>query len=425
MKFTPSTLRWVCFGALCLVLQLNNATASMKTDEFDDIPAVIDNPGTSSLTTDNVGDEDSEFVAANDDVNMKSKTVMSYRQLLLASGDISGHNHFFIELFFLCILGICIWQYFAGKMTNRNLAIKWITVHKELFAEQFSLISAASNADPNDDELLSQEKGYNNFQFYASGRQHCTALLAEVTLLKRNDIFWRIIDALAFPVHDKVTMQFVLEDSPSCHPSLFFLCRKGKQVAIREENPFFQEFTSQASVSNLNSDLVMFAEVHEVIEKMLTPEDLKLINELSDFVELISVTDLNTEMIEGVAEKSPPKKVLTCVFRLPASSDMATVLPLTTLVLQLVDTLFTLRLSVGGANKVTRNRKVLTDRVSKALTEKRLLEAKEEHEQKKIAKLGKEKEEYEKLPSHLKQKRDQKDEKKKKKNEKKSMMKKK
>lgn len=424
MKFTSASMRWVFLGALCLFLLLNDAKAA-ASDEFDDIPVAGDTiaspDGADTLSSSSAGLEDNEFVTTADEG--KAKTVLTYRELLYASGDISGNNHFFIEFTFLCFLGMCIWQYVFGKIANRNLAIKWITVHKDLFAEQFSLLSAASNAEPNEDELLSQEKGFNSFQFYASGRRHCTALLAEITLLKRNDIFWRVIDALAYPTHDKVTLQLILTDSPSCHPSMFFLCRKGKQVSIREENLFFQEFTSQVSVPNLSSELVAFAEVPEVVDKLFTAEDWKLINDLSDFVELISVTDLNTDFIDGLPVTTP-KKVLTCVFRLPASGAMERICPLTELSLRLVDTLFTMKLSVSGKNKVDRNRKVLTDRVAKALTERRLLEEKEENEKKKLERLEKEKEEYEKLPSHLKLKRDQKEEKKKKKDARKSMMKK-
>jgi hypothetical protein len=425
MKFAQSA-QWICLWVLCLFLLTNHASA-VADDEFDDIPVATDTieKGAETLSTGN--EEEFVDVSLGDEAKVKPK--MSFRQLLLASGDISGKNNFFIEISFLCILGLCFWAYVYGKITNRILAIKWIAVNKELFSEQFALMSAASNSEPNPDELLSQEKGYNQFRFYASGRKHCSAFLAEITLLKRNDIFWRIIDALMYPSYDKVTLQTVLTDSASCHPFLFFLCRKGKQVSIREGNDFFQEFTSQvpnaSTVVPLNSDLVMFAEVHEGVDKLFTSEDLKILNDLSDFVELISVTDLNVEDLEGVSEKCPPKKVLTCTFRLPPPGEMEKIVPLTELALRLIDTLFTLRLTIGGKNKVDRNRKVLTERVAKANAERKLLEEKEENEKKKLEKLEKEKEEYEKLPSHLKLKKDQKEEKKKKKDANKNMMKKK
>jgi hypothetical protein len=104
---------------------------------------------------------------------------------------------------------------------------------------------------------------------------------------------------------------------------------------------------------------------------------------------------------------------------------MDQIVPLTELSLRMIDIISSLKLSIGGKNKVDRNRKVLTDRVAKALAEKRLLEEKEENEKKKLEKLEKEKQEYEKLPSHLKVKRDREEEKKKKKEANKSMMKKK
>lgn len=410
------TARWVFLCTLCLILLLNHASASIETDEFEDIP---DSSGVAEVAL------SSDELDSSSDNEGKVRPKLSFRQLLYESGDISGQNNFFIEISFLCLLGLCVWNYVYGKITNRILAIKWIAVNKEILAEQFSLLSAACNAEPNPDELLSQEKGYNVFRFYASGRKHCTAFFAEISLLKRNDIFWRIIDALAFPSYDTVKLQTVLSTDTTCHNVLFFLCRKGKQVSIRDENASFGEFTSQVSTPTSISDLVTFSEVPEALEKLFMPDDWKTLNDLSDYVELISVTDLNTEEIEGVVENSPPPRVLTCVFRLPSPGEMDKIVPLTELSLRLVDTLFSLRLSTGGKNKVDRNRKVLTDRVAKAVTERRLLEDKEENEKKKLEKIEKEKEEYEKLPDHLKVKRDMKEDKKKKKEERKSMMKKK
>lgn len=394
------------------------------SDEFDNIPVsddMIDENSNHDIINDDLGSSFSS--TSNDETVIQTKK--TFYQLLLESGDISGKNNFFLEITFLCLVGLCVWSFMYGKITNRILAIKWVAVHKELFSEQFALISAASNAEPNPDELLSQDNGYNSYKFYASGRKSCSALLAEITLIKRNDVFWRIIDALAFPCYDKVTTQTVLTESSSCHPFLFFLCRKGKQVSIRDGNPFFKEFTSQMSVPSLSSDLVVFSEVQEVIDQVLSADDIKIINDLSDFVEMISITDLNTEIIDGVVENSPPKKVLTCTFRLPAPGYMDQIVPLTELSLRMIDIISSLKLSIGGKNKVDRNRKVLTDRVAKALAEKRLLEEKEENEKKKLEKLEKEKQEYEKLPSHLKVKRDREEEKKKKKEANKSMMKKK
>ena len=415
--------RIIFIGVLFFLFVVNNVHSFDEVDEFDDIPATgVDSPlgeGASSLP---VGENNDNFVSDTPNEPKSSKMKTSFRELLYASGDISGNNSFMIEVTFLCFVGFCIWSFVYGKISNRIIAIKWINEHKDLFSDQFSLISAASNAEPNPDELLSQD-GYNIYKFYASGRKHCKALLAEISLLKRNDIFWRVIDALAFPAHDKVTMKFALSDDLSAHLALFFLCRKGKQVSIRDENSHFQEFTSQATVANLSTDLVMFSEVNEITEKLFSNDDMNVINEFSDYVELVSVTDLNTEVVEGISETSPPKRILTCTYRLPAPGNMEKIVPLTEVFLRLVDTLFTLRLSVGGKNKVDRNRKVLSDRIAKAIAEQKLQEEQEEIEKKKLEKIEKEKELYDKLPAHLKLKKDQKEEKKKKKDANKSMMK--
>lgn len=408
-----------------MFLFFKHTSASMESDEFDDIPLATSD-ASQDISDNDFGQEEMDAsISDSSSVEEVVKPKKTFRELLYASGDISGKNNFFIEITLLCVVGFCIWSFVYGKLSNRILAIKWISVHRELFAEHFSLISAASNADPNPDELLSQNNGYNSYKFYASGRKNCQALLSEVILLKRNDLFWRIIDALAFPYHDKVTTQIVLTDSATCHPFLFFLCRKGKQLSIRESNPHFQEFTSQVAHPSLNNALVVFAEVAEAVDQLLTKEDVAVINDLADFVEEISVTDLNTQVIEGVGDGIPPKKVLTCTFRLPAPGHMDRIVPLTELSLRLIDTIFSMKLSIGGKNKVDRNRKVLTDRVAKALTEKRLQEEKEENEKKKLEKLEKQKQDYEKLPTHLKLKKDQKEEKKKKKEANKSMMRKK
>ena len=39
------------------------------------------------------------------------------------------------------------------------------------------------------------------------GRVNCTGMVLDISLLKRHDCIFRVIDALAFPYHDKVTIQ--------------------------------------------------------------------------------------------------------------------------------------------------------------------------------------------------------------------------
>lgn len=388
-------------------------------DEFDDISSSSSSSALSSSSSSSSASSalDEEKVPPIDEKAEKAK--MTHWELLMTSGDLMGEKHFFVEITFLCLLAMCIWNYVYGKISNRMIAIRWISTHKQVFSDQFALISAASNEEPNPDELLSQ-KSFTEYKFFASGRKNCTALLAEITLLKRNDIFWRIIDALAYPYHDKVTLKIPLEESANAHPFLFFICRKGRQIAFREENEYFLEFTSQHRVEGLSSDLVAFTETSEIFDKLISAENLKLINDLSDYVELIAVTDLNNEAIEGIAGIS--SRVLTCTFRLPSPSIMGSILPLSELSLRLVDVVASLRLSTSGKNKVDRNRKAIADRAAKAQAELKQQLEREEIEKKKLEKLEKEKEVYDKLPKALKLKKDQKDEKRKKKEANKSMM---
>jgi hypothetical protein len=74
----------------------------------------------------------------------------------------------------------------------------------------------------------------------------------DITLVRRQDLIMRAVDALAFPGHDRVTLQvcwnkFLVIDSLQIALtdegpplSLFAICRKGKQNLVRTERKEFK-----------------------------------------------------------------------------------------------------------------------------------------------------------------------------------------
>jgi hypothetical protein len=89
-----------------------------------------------------------------------------------------------------------------------------------LFASQFALLSSGHTEEPDPEKLLFKESDY-NYSFFASvfrflspsfspssqGRKYAKGMSVDISLVRRQDLITRAIDALAFPYHDKVTLQ--------------------------------------------------------------------------------------------------------------------------------------------------------------------------------------------------------------------------
>lgn len=395
--------------------------AVYSQDEFDEIQE-DEHHSTGNIP---VPQSDDMIDQAIDDNNASSANAvqnlfMKLSRALQSSGDILGTNTFLLEMILCGVLIVWTIMFFYGRNANKVIATKWIRNHQELLQTQFAKLSSGS-ADTSDAGALLFKESLNNFTFFASGRIHCEGLVGSVSLLRRHDLIMRAVDAIAFPHHDKVTFQIPLSGKGG-QICLFALCRKGKHVAFREETPEFQEFAPRTIQSVFPSNLIAMCESPEALTSGIFDTDaLEVINKLGDLIELISCTDLNRAPVQGFPEI--PTRLLTCVFRIGNTRKCDEMKSLVELMLRLVDTMYSLRLSPAAANKIRKNRKTLEDRAAKKIKEQQQSEA----ARKKQEKLEKEKEEerakYESLSESAKQKWDLKEEKRKRKEENSKMFK--
>jgi hypothetical protein len=132
-----------------------------------------------------------------------------------------------------------------GKSTNERIAQKWLDSFRGLFESQFAAIGAYEGADvTSSGGILKESQSWyydiysythvymyerltlcwcDSFKFYASGRRHCTGLLATIDLRKRQDLF-----SLALSLVDLSTIR----DTVVCYHYLPIISRHYDNVTI-------------------------------------------------------------------------------------------------------------------------------------------------------------------------------------------------
>ncbi|CAE7706893.1 ccdc47, partial [Symbiodinium microadriaticum] len=319
-------------------------------DEFDEV-----------LAPSEIAGPDIADPALMENVDNSAGQKVPFLEMLLMniqrSGDMIGGDKFTGELICLAMIFVWILCYLYGRMANEKIAVNWINTYKSYFDENFAFMSSASTAKPDPNALLHRET-LADYSFFASGRVNCAGMYLEINLLKRHDVVMRVIDALAFPFHDKVTIQIPLNPNVD---SIFLLavCRKGKQEAFRSQRKEFQEFSPQVSTSLFSSAMIVMCEAPDAIQQLFDSQAMKCLGDLEDMIELICVSDLNAEPVEGF--NVIPAKLLTFTFRLLDPSNPEKMRPLVELAVRLVDTIHQMKLSGSSKGKVEKNRKILAE----------------------------------------------------------------
>ncbi len=176
-----------------------------------------------------------------------------------------GYLKYLTELFFVFILVCYALQFHLGAEYNATLALAWTGSNMECFKGQFAAVGI-SNADSKkkESELLQQRK-YNVFKYFATGRANCKYCLVTLNLKRRQDLVTMAILNRFWPELDRVIYDIPLAAS-ELFPCIFILQRRD---AVRPKD---KPMARLQAVSGLSSQFAVFSEYREIVDHILSPE---------------------------------------------------------------------------------------------------------------------------------------------------------
>jgi hypothetical protein len=183
---------------------------------------------------------------------------------------------------------------FTGKSTNDSLATKWFNNNKSFFIENYAHIGTESQYNI-DSPML--KESYNNFKFYASGRENINFTLISIDLAKRQDLV-SLATSLVLPMErDRVIYELSINSSDI--PHVFCICRK-KEIKYMKKTYNDIDFMTKAyepdfiNLTGKNKSVVLLTEDDEITDKIFDANLRRLYEAIEPNVDIIYFTDRQT-----------------------------------------------------------------------------------------------------------------------------------
>lgn len=148
--------------------------------------------------------------------------------------------------------------FLRGRATNDRLAAAWNHAVADSITANFAHFGTLK-----DPSLALEKISFNDYYYYASGRQHCMYALFKIDLRKRQCLFSTLTMELIWPKRDLVHIEvpIKLEEAP---PVEFYICRKKNMKQVFANMAHLKNFVGPVLPESLkgHSDcgLVVLAE---------------------------------------------------------------------------------------------------------------------------------------------------------------------
>lgn len=145
---------------------------------------------------------------------------------------------FYLEAFACFTLLLFGANFLRGRAANNARAEAWSSRFLPLLEQEFALVGMEEGKR----EL--KKESQSEYKCYASGRRYCKAMLLTMQLRKRQDLL-HLLSYLSRPVHDTLTIEMEMEDSPAMPGFVFAMCAKRQEKEMRKVNADVRHYASR------------------------------------------------------------------------------------------------------------------------------------------------------------------------------------
>ncbi|CDW54897.1 DUF1682 domain containing protein [Trichuris trichiura] len=342
-----------------------------KTSESEDYGIVEDEFGDEFSS---VGDQ-AEFVDALDSKGARKTRKDSVPTLKIADvpAQLKHWHDYSVELGFIVALLLYLVNYVYGKTKNFNLASAWFDANRDFLAENFSIVG---------DDGLSQEVSHNvmikesdsSYAIWCSGRQGCLGMLAQLKLIKRQDLSSVLIGFFR-PRYDTVSIKFTLCPE-EMDPYVFAVGQRRSLVKVVADSSdlvvpsMYCSEKKSAEKLGLPSNFTVYSELGEVAANIVDPKFTAAVAKYPGCIDYLHISDqyVASKPNESESTTKPPvtSKVVILVLNVPGrlnatEKDVLCLKPLLPLAFHIFEKARRFRLSREAKQKAEKNRQCVQE----------------------------------------------------------------
>ncbi|KAG1663828.1 hypothetical protein FOA52_013393 [Chlamydomonas sp. UWO 241] len=249
------------------------------------------------------------------------------------SGFRNNINAFYVEIWAAGMLVVYLLCLVVGFIVNKGVAEAWVREYVKpgtLLANNFAYTGPGSG-------MGLMRHSASNFMLYASGRRNCRGMLAELSLVPRQDLA-SLLWCMATPWEDTLTIEVYMAEAAM--PPIVLAVATPKAAKRLQERSDVSRYTKRISTgkempafSQSAGNLCVLAEHSGVVADLLGDEKTQSL--LSSSAAAMKHFRSLHFTSDNTASKN--KHVLTFTFKLPGSCDMAAIAPLMELVPHFID----------------------------------------------------------------------------------------
>ncbi|XP_026827747.1 coiled-coil domain-containing protein 47 isoform X2 [Ooceraea biroi] len=273
-------------------------------------------------------------------------------------------DSFYLEILMITGLLVYFINYIVGRSKNARIAEQWLTDHKQLLLDNFSLVGY-SNENASDNDLMKESES--QYSLYCSGRVGCDAMLIELKLIKRQDLV-AVLAQLVRPQNDQAHIHVELSKDEIDNFVLAIATKRAAVHLVRDMADISVYCPEKRSGEKfgLPSGFYVMSEIAEATSAVLDTRVLQAFTKFAPYIDYIHISDQYSgrKQQEDTTQLTMPevKKVLlvglnislkgrTC--NAETQEKLKLLLQLT---FYLVDKLRRFKLSKEGKNKADKNR---------------------------------------------------------------------
>ncbi|KHJ49036.1 hypothetical protein D918_00154 [Trichuris suis] len=339
-----------------------------KTSESEDYGIVEDEFGDEFSP---VGDQ-AEYIDTVDSKGARKDRKDAVPTLKIADvpAQLKHWHDYSVEIGFIVALLLYLINYVYGKTKNFNLASAWFDANRDFLAENFSIVG---------DDGLSQEVSHNvmikesdsSYAVWCSGRQGCLGMLAQLKLIKRQDLS-SVLIGLFRPRFDTVSIKFTLCPE-EMDPYVFAVGQRRSLVKVVAESSDLSMYCSEkksAEKLGLPSNFTVYSELGEVAAIIVDPKFTAAVAKYPGCIDYLHISDqyVASKPNESETATKPPvtSKVVIFVLNVPGKlnateKDVLCLKPLLPLAFHIFEKARRFRLSREAKQKAEKNRQCVQE----------------------------------------------------------------
>eukprot|EP00347_Sterkiella_histriomuscorum_P010296 403376849 len=293
------------------------------------------------------------------------------------------------EMMWGVVFVIAIFMFLRGRSANDNLAQEWKKACTQIISQNFAHFGVAKETSTSVEKI-----SYNEYQYFASGRQNCHYALFKINLKKRHCLFTTVGMDIIWPSKDQVIVEipisvpeYALSDgSSTTHvPLELVICRARDIKNFHTNFPYIKKFVAPFQVKSMSeakqdsNSLVVYAESAEAANHIIDQQ-------IGDVLSRLGPGNLAELHITDQKVYSSYPLMLRAVFNIESNPEkLQDIAKLTRAIIQMVDKCVSLRLTKDTRMKADKNRKEVDRLKAKERSEEdeeKLLQLKREEKKK-------------------------------------------